>query len=39
MEESIQNRVSKVVKHIDMPTILFFLGILMAVGYFRAQAS
>ncbi len=32
MEESIQNRVSKVVKHIDMPTILFFLGILMAVG-------
>ncbi len=32
MEASIQNRVSKVVKHIDMPTILFFLGILMAVG-------
>ena len=32
MEESIQNRVSKVVKHIDMPTILFFLGILLAVG-------
>ena len=32
MEESIQNRVSKVLKHIDMPTILFFLGILMAVG-------
>lgn len=32
MEESIQNRVSNVLKHIDMPTILFFLGILMAVG-------
>ena len=32
MEESIQPRVSKVLKHIDMPTILFFLGILMAVG-------
>ena len=26
------NRVAKVVKHIDMPTILFFLGILMAVS-------
>ena len=32
MEASIQPRVSKVLKHIDMPTILFFLGILMAVG-------
>ncbi len=32
MEESIQPRVAKVLKHIDMPTILFFLGILMAVG-------
>ena len=32
MEESIQNRVSKVLKHIDMPTILFFLGILMSVN-------
>lgn len=32
IEESIQNRVSKVLKHIDMPTILFFLGILMSVG-------
>ena len=32
MEESIKNRVSKVIKHIDMPTILFFLGILMSVG-------
>ena len=32
LEESIQPRVSKVLKHIDMPTILFFLGILMAVG-------
>lgn len=32
MEESIKPRVSKVVKHIDMPTILFFLGILMSVA-------
>ncbi len=32
IEESIKNRVAKVVKHIDMPTILFFLGILMAVS-------
>ncbi len=32
IEESIQNRVSKVVKHIDMPTILFFLGILLSVS-------
>lgn len=31
-EESIQPRVAKVLKHIDMPTILFFLGILMAVA-------
>lgn len=32
MEESIKPRVSKVLKHIDMPTILFFLGILMSVA-------
>lgn len=32
IEESAKNRVSKVVKHIDMPTILFFLGILMSVA-------
>lgn len=32
IEESIKNRVAKVVKHIDMSTILFFLGILMAVS-------
>ena len=32
MEASIQPRVSKTLKHIDMPTILFFLGILMAVA-------
>lgn len=32
MEDSIVPRVSKVLKHIDMPTILFFLGILMAVA-------
>lgn len=32
LEESIKNRVSKIIKHIDMPTILFFLGILMSVA-------
>lgn len=32
IEESIKNRVSKTLKHIDMPTILFFLGILMSVA-------
>lgn len=32
IEESIKNRVSKIIKHIDMPTILFFLGILMSVS-------
>ena len=32
IEESIKCRVSKVMKHIDMPTILFFLGILLAVA-------
>ncbi len=32
MEESIKCRVAKVLKHIDLPTILFFLGILMAVA-------
>lgn len=32
IEESIKNRVTKVIKHIDMPTILFFLGILMSVA-------
>ncbi len=32
MEDSIKPRVSKVLKHIDMPTILFFLGILMSVA-------
>ena len=32
MEESIQNRVAKILKHSDMPTILFFLGILMSVA-------
>lgn len=32
VEESVKNKVSKVIKHIDMPTILFFLGILMAVS-------
>lgn len=32
LDSSIEGRVSQVVKNIDMPTILFFLGILMAVG-------
>lgn len=32
IEESIKNRVSKVLKHIDMPTIFFFMGILLAVS-------
>lgn len=32
IEESIKHRVSKVIKHIDMSTILFFFGILMAVA-------
>ena len=32
LEESVQPRVVRVLRHIDMPTILFFLGILMAVG-------
>ncbi|MCC8088760.1 MAG: sodium:proton antiporter NhaD [Rikenellaceae bacterium] len=32
IEESIKFRVVKVIKHIDMGTILFFLGILLSVG-------
>lgn len=32
LEESSKRRVSKVIEHIDMPTILFFLGILMSVS-------
>lgn len=32
LEESAKNRVSKILEHIDMPTILFFLGILMSVA-------
>ena len=32
VEEPVKNRVSKVLQHIDMPTILFFLGILMSVA-------
>ena len=32
MEEDIKQRVSKVLTNIDMPTILFFLGILMSVA-------
>ncbi len=32
LDGKIDGRISQVVKHIDMSTILFFLGILMAVG-------
>lgn len=32
MEEEKKNRISKVITNIDMPTILFFLGILMSVA-------
>ena len=32
MEEDKKNRTSKVIANIDMPTILFFLGILMSVA-------
>lgn len=32
MDESVKQRVSRVIQHIDMPTILFFLGILMSVA-------
>ena len=32
IKETAKNRVSKVLEHIDMPTILFFLGILMSVA-------
>lgn len=32
LDSSIEGRVSQVVRNIDMPTILFFLGILLAVG-------
>lgn len=32
IEESIKNRVAKIIKHIDMPTIFFFLGILLSVA-------
>lgn len=36
IEESIKHRVSNVIRNIDMPTILFFLGILMAVSALAA---
>ena len=45
MDESVKQRVSRVIQHIDMPTILFFLGILMSVavlqetGVLRAVAQ
>lgn len=32
LDSSIEGRVSQALRNIDMPTILFFLGILMAVG-------
>lgn len=36
IEESVKERTSKVLKHIDMPTILFFFGILMSVSALEA---
>ncbi|MFA7116379.1 MAG: sodium:proton antiporter NhaD [Bacteroidales bacterium] len=45
IEEHKKNRVTRVITHIDMPTILFFLGILLAVaalqvsGVLNAAAS
>lgn len=35
-EDSFDGRVSQAIRHIDMSTILFFLGILMAVGALQA---
>lgn len=32
IDDSAKNRVSKVIRNIDMPTIIFFLGILMSVA-------
>lgn len=32
VDESVKNRIPKVLSNIDMPTILFFLGILMSVS-------
>jgi Na+/H+ antiporter NhaD/arsenite permease-like protein len=35
MKESAKQRVSKVLSHTDMPTMLFFLGILLSIGVLR----
>lgn len=35
MKESVKQRVSKVLSHTDMPTMLFFLGILLSIGVLR----
>ena len=35
-DENFEGRVSQAIRSIDMPTILFFLGILMAVGALQA---
>ena len=32
LDEKMDGRISEIIKHIDMPTIIFFLGILMAVA-------
>ena len=37
MEAVIENRVTRVLKMIDLPTILFFLGVLMAVGALQSS--
>lgn len=32
LDDKMDGRISQIIKHIDMPTIIFFLGILMAVA-------
>lgn len=37
IETRIENRVARILKHIDLPTILFFLGILMSVAVLESS--
>lgn len=37
LDEKYEYRVSRTLRHIDMPTILFFFGILMAVGVLESS--
>ncbi len=37
LERNKERRLPKIISHIDMPSILFFLGILMAVGVLQAS--